>query len=58
LAATAVIDVKERKLLTNLNLKPIHLFIFYPLILANHQRKPTKRNRQSLKNSGGLPSKA
>ena len=29
-----------------------------PLILAHHQRTPTKRNRQSLKNSGGLPSKA
>ena len=29
-----------------------------PLIFAHHQRTPTKRNRQSLKNSGGLPSKA
>ncbi len=29
-----------------------------PLILAHHQRTPTNRNRQSLKNSGGLPSKA
>jgi hypothetical protein len=27
-----------------------------PANLANHQRRPTKRNRQSLKNSGGLPS--
>src|ERR1035438_5893679 len=29
-----------------------------PLILAHHQRTPTNRKRQSLKNSGGLPSKA
>ena len=29
-----------------------------PLIFAHHQRTPTNRNRQSLKNSGGLPSKA
>src|SRR5579864_8183480 len=29
-----------------------------PLILAHHQRTPTKRKRQSLRNSGGLPSKA
>jgi hypothetical protein len=29
-----------------------------PRILAIHQRRPTKRKRQSWKNSGGLPSKA
>lgn len=29
-----------------------------PWILAHHQRTPTKRKRQSWKNSGGLPSKA
>jgi hypothetical protein len=29
-----------------------------PFILAHHQRTPTNRNRQSWKNSGGLPSKA
>jgi hypothetical protein len=29
-----------------------------PLIFAHHQRTPTNRNRQSWKNSGGLPSKA
>jgi hypothetical protein len=29
-----------------------------PLIFAHHQRTPTNRNRQSLRNSGGLPSKA
>ena len=29
-----------------------------PRILAHHHRPPTNRNRQSLKNSGGLPSKA
>ena len=28
-----------------------------PLIFAHHQRTPTNRNRQSWKNSGGLPSK-
>jgi len=28
-----------------------------PLIFAIHQRKPTNRKRQSLKNSGGSPSK-
>jgi hypothetical protein len=27
-----------------------------PVILWNHQRMPTNRKRQSLRNSGGLPS--
>src|SRR5437764_997668 len=29
-----------------------------PRILATHQRRPTNRNRQSRKNSGGFPSNA
>ena len=34
------------------------IFQTLPLIFINHQRRPTKRKRQSLKNSGFLPSKA
>src|SRR5688572_31010582 len=30
----------------------------WPWSLANHHRRPTNKNRQSRKNSGGLPSNA
>lgn len=30
----------------------------FPCIFMNHQRSPTNKKRQSLRNSGGLPSKA